>query len=260
MEQGAGGAALYHEEFVGGLPHRGQHDDRPLLGEAEDEVGHLPHPLGRGHRRPAELHHDGELRPRAPVAASLLRSGHRCILLLDNGGAGGSLAPDRRRRSRLPPARHGDRRRGPALPLPLPQPLLPGSGTVESQPRGGTESRRRRRRRRRQGPRVERRSRKRRWKAPGRSWQNGRRGRVRGGSCGRGRSALAATTGFHCWRHGPRWTIGQRGPVHDRAHLLVDESTHGGRQHQPIGRFLHSKTMLRAFSSGQRTFKRRLGT
>ena len=147
MEQGAGGAALYHEEFVGGLPHRGEHDDRPLLGEAEDEVGHLPHPLGRGHRRPAELHHDGEPRPRAPVAASLLSSGHRRILLLDNGGAGGSLAPDHRGSRRLPPARHGDRRRGPALPLSVAQPLLSGGGTVESQPRGGTESRRRRRRR-----------------------------------------------------------------------------------------------------------------
>jgi len=137
MKLGTSGAVEYHEQFVGGLPHRREHDDRALLGEAEDEVCHLPHPLGRGHRRPAELHHDSELRRRAPVAASLLRSlHHRGILLLDNGGADGSLAPD----YRLPQARRcrdRNRRQDPAPSR--------GGGTLKckSQPRGGTESRRR---------------------------------------------------------------------------------------------------------------------
>uniref|UniRef100_A0A0A9EXR7 Uncharacterized protein n=1 Tax=Arundo donax TaxID=35708 RepID=A0A0A9EXR7_ARUDO len=76
------------QEVVGGLPHGGEDDHGRLVGEAEDEVGHLPHPLGGRQRRAAELHDDGE-----PRRGLLPVPRHRgFLILLQNSRP--RLAPD----------------------------------------------------------------------------------------------------------------------------------------------------------------------
>lgn len=55
----------YKEKVVGGFPHGRENDDGALLGERQDEAGHLSHPRGRRHRGPPELHHHAELIPQS---------------------------------------------------------------------------------------------------------------------------------------------------------------------------------------------------
>lgn len=55
----------YKEKVVGGFPHGREDDDGALLGERQDEAGHLRHPRGRRHRGTPELHHHAQLIPQS---------------------------------------------------------------------------------------------------------------------------------------------------------------------------------------------------